>query len=101
MEADGNGNSGRLARFERRIRAERGGSKVSKLQVEISTGLRPKVHRPCGAKTHTHTNTFLTAPSALVFTVQLSMKRVSSRVEKKKKSVQMHHHGGHYTQKRV
>lgn len=40
MEADGNGNSGRLAQFERRIREERG-IKGSKLQVEISTGLCP------------------------------------------------------------
>lgn len=63
---------------------KRGGIKGSKLQVEISTGLCPKIHRPCGGKTHmhTHANTFLTAPQ-LVFTVQLSMKRVSSQVEKK------------------
>lgn len=55
MEADGNGKSGGLARFERRILEERG-IKGSKLQVEISTRLRPQV--PCvsvGTDTHTHT----------------------------------------------
>lgn len=69
MAADGNGNSGSLAQFERRIRKERGGIKGSKLQVDISSGLCLKVHRPCGRKTHV--NTFLTAPPS-VFTVQLS-----------------------------
>lgn len=82
MAADGNGKSGGLAQFERRMRTERDGIRGSLWQVDISTGLVVE-------KTHT--------VPPLVFTVQLSMKGVSSR---KKGSVQMHHHGGRYKERR-
>lgn len=62
---------------------KRGGIKGSKLKVEISIGACLQDHGHCGANTHTRTNTFLTVPP-LVCTVQLSMKRVSSQVQKKK-----------------
>lgn len=64
---------------------KRGGIKGSKLQVEISIGLCPQVHESHGAKTETQTNTCTPDCSPLVCTVQLSMKRVSSQVEKKEK----------------
>lgn len=83
MEADGKRNSGGLARFERRIREVVAGDQRSKTagrDLNRVVSVSPKA--PWCKDTYTHTNTLLTAP-LLECTMQLSMKRVSSQVEKK------------------
>ena len=57
MEADGKGNSGGLAQFERRIRGERGDQRFKAAGRDLSRALSasPQALWCKGVHTHTHT----------------------------------------------